>query len=712
MSLPSPNLDDRSFQQIVDDVKRQIGRRCPEWTDHNVSDPGVTLIELFAWMTEMMLYRLNQVPEKNYIKFLELIGISLESPMPATTDLYFSLSRAIEDRVGDEAYKLTLAAGDTVAATLQTPTEPAIEFTTDEDLTFVRPHLSHILAAPAELGRQVAFEFTAGWEEFVAEAVKDKGAFRIFSPVPREGDALYLGFGANVSRNVIELETSCIQSAATGLKEDYPAQTWEYWDGSENQWNPLPVTRDTSRGFNRSKGTKSEGVPAGYIELVMPAGLMRRRVAGFNGYWVRCRYTLDLPPIGPNRLRPSRYEASPMITMLGARVTGGVVSASNCAVIRWEQLGHSDGNAGQVFRCRFSPVLERRPGEQVRVGPRDQLPNTYAAWTEVRDFSESGPTDTHYVFDDHQGAIVFGPSLVQPDGTVRQHGAIPAHGANVVLSAYRIGGGSSGNIAAGHVTVLKSSIPYIGQVTNVHRAQGGRDQELLERAKLRARAHLRHRDRAVTAEDFEALACEASSAVARARCIPWQPPRGSSPQPPTGRIGEVRILLIPQLGEDIVPRPPDLRVPDRVVDLVRQFLDERRLLTTVLRVEQPEYLFVSTELSLVADPGVDEEGLALAIRKQLERFLHPLTGGPGGGGWPFRRALTLADVYAQVQQVPGVAFLTDARLYLSQVIDSANGILSPEEAIPAAAGLALGDEQMICTREHRIRVRPISSLGL
>src|ERR1700710_429951 len=102
MSLPSPNLDNRTFQEIVDDVKRQIGRRCPEWTDHNVSDPGVTLIELFASMTEMMLYQLNQVPEKNYLKFLEMIGISLESPAPAQTELRFRLSRPIEDLEGEE----------------------------------------------------------------------------------------------------------------------------------------------------------------------------------------------------------------------------------------------------------------------------------------------------------------------------------------------------------------------------------------------------------------------------------------------------------------------------------------------------------------------------------------------------------------------------------------------------------------------------------
>ena len=92
MSLPAPNLDDRRFQDIVDEAKRRIARYCPEWTDHNVSDPGVVLIELFAWMTEMLLYRLNQVPDRLYVKFLELVGIELASVSPARTDLLFTLA--------------------------------------------------------------------------------------------------------------------------------------------------------------------------------------------------------------------------------------------------------------------------------------------------------------------------------------------------------------------------------------------------------------------------------------------------------------------------------------------------------------------------------------------------------------------------------------------------------------------------------------------
>ena len=83
MVLPAPNLDDRHFQDLVDDAKRLVQQRCPEWTDHNVSDPGVTLIEAFAQMVDQLIYRLNRVPDRHYIKFLELIGVELRPPAAA-----------------------------------------------------------------------------------------------------------------------------------------------------------------------------------------------------------------------------------------------------------------------------------------------------------------------------------------------------------------------------------------------------------------------------------------------------------------------------------------------------------------------------------------------------------------------------------------------------------------------------------------------------
>src|SRR5512137_1701303 len=92
MALQAPNLDDRKFQDIVTEARKKIPLYCPKWTDYNLSDPGITLIELFAWMVDILLYRLNRVPDKNYIKFMELIGIHLEPPKPAIANVTFRLS--------------------------------------------------------------------------------------------------------------------------------------------------------------------------------------------------------------------------------------------------------------------------------------------------------------------------------------------------------------------------------------------------------------------------------------------------------------------------------------------------------------------------------------------------------------------------------------------------------------------------------------------
>src|SRR3954467_963794 len=100
MALPVPNLDDRRFQDLVDDAKRLVQRRCPEWTDHNVSDPGVTLIETFAFMTDQLLFRLNQVPDRMYVKFLEMIGLRLLAAPPAKAPVTFWLSAPAVASVG------------------------------------------------------------------------------------------------------------------------------------------------------------------------------------------------------------------------------------------------------------------------------------------------------------------------------------------------------------------------------------------------------------------------------------------------------------------------------------------------------------------------------------------------------------------------------------------------------------------------------------
>src|SRR5438045_9355459 len=121
MSLPVPNLDDRSWKQIVDEAVRLIPRYCPEWTNHNASDPGITLLELYAWMTEMVIYRLNKVPEKNFLTFLDLIGVRLKPPEPARVVLDFTPSEGIEGEllVRKRTQVATLQADGTARVTVR-----------------------------------------------------------------------------------------------------------------------------------------------------------------------------------------------------------------------------------------------------------------------------------------------------------------------------------------------------------------------------------------------------------------------------------------------------------------------------------------------------------------------------------------------------------------------------------------------------------------
>src|SRR4029079_1275582 len=176
MPLPDPKLDDRTFQDIVNETKRLIPRYCPEWTDHNLSDPGVTLIELFAWMTDLTLYRLNRVPEKNYLRFMDLIGMELKDAVPARTDVTLRLS-------APQPGPVSIPRGSEVA-TVRTADSPAITFTTDEELVIVPPTLRQCLFTSDDVT----------YLDYTSKLTLDGEFFDAFQAVPLPGDSLQFGY--------------------------------------------------------------------------------------------------------------------------------------------------------------------------------------------------------------------------------------------------------------------------------------------------------------------------------------------------------------------------------------------------------------------------------------------------------------------------------------------------------------------------------------
>jgi len=422
MVLPSPNLDDRTFEQIRDEAVRLIPQYCPEWTNHNVSDPGVALIELFAWMSEMVLFRLNQVPERLFVHFLNLVGIEPFGPSVARADLTFFLSTVLDQAVRVPGGIEVTTAGGT--------DRESVVFTTLQDLEIAPPVLFAALTAP---GGQ-AQRYRDVWED-----MRFDGASVVCFPsdplVP--GDALYLGFESSLAGVVLRLT---VEASAEGIGVDprNPPMTWEVWSGEA--WIGVPVHEDTTGGLNRD----------GTVTLLVPVEHAPLTLGGTRAHWLRARL---LPASGS---QPT-YQASPRIRRLRAAAIGGTVRAEHAAVMGPQSLGRSTGRPGQVFTVPRAPVLPRQPGEVVRVVDVDGVQE----WTEVDDFSESGPDDRHVVWEGSTGDIRFGPRIRYADGSVRQHGAVPRDGAEVVVSGYRRGGGTVGNVGAQTLTVLRSSVPFI-----------------------------------------------------------------------------------------------------------------------------------------------------------------------------------------------------------------------------------------------------------
>ena len=437
MALPVPNLDDRRFQDLVDDAKRLVQQRCPEWTDHNVSDPGVTLIEAFAWMTDQLLYRLNRVPDRHYVKFLELIGVRLFPPAAARGDVTFWLSAAQPDAVR--------IAGGTQVATIRTETDDAVVFTTLDDLPIVPVTLAHVLtSADGKKHLDRTTEATNGRD------------FAAFEAPPVAGNVLLVGISEPAPANAVRLDFRCAIEGV-GVDPTWPPLAWEAWTG--DGWSPCELERDATGGLNRN----------GEVILHVPAGHAVSVVEKLRAAWLRARVT------PPEEGQPF-YSASPSVRGVTASTVGGTTAAVHADVVFDEVIGASEGVAGQRFFLRRRPVVPGDRPTAVRVSDDEE---GWDEWTQVSDFSASGPGDRHFVLDAVAGEISFGPAVREPDGSVRSYGAVPGKARRIKADVYLTGGGRLGNIAPRSISVLKSSIPYVSRVENRRPMAGGDARERL-----------------------------------------------------------------------------------------------------------------------------------------------------------------------------------------------------------------------------------------
>ncbi|HEY6245731.1 MAG TPA: putative baseplate assembly protein [Pyrinomonadaceae bacterium] len=615
-----PVIDDRDFDSLLAEVRTRIARYTPEWTpvwtDVNDNDPGITMVQVFAWLTEILTYRMSKVPELNYIKFLQLIGIELNAAEPASAEVTFPLKNsAPESLIIPRATQITAQGAGGGAP---------IVFETERSLIALKAPLAALLVDDGSL-----------LPTLVTQENENAQPFQPFGPAVNAGNALLLGFEA--TGNFPSIEVDLAVSVATDTAKsalfkcglpDAPSFApasivWEFSKGA-NDWGVLSLLKDETRALTRS----------GHVFLKTPSSGMQSRVIDPEPkslFWIRAR------------VKESQYELPPKLLAIRTN-TVPVVQAET---VQFEILGGSNGRRDQVFKLANVPVLKGTLSLEIDQGNGPEF------WTEVTDFFGSSPSALHYVLDRTSGEIRFGDGL---------NGAIPVANAekadsNIIAREYRFGGGKKGNVAAKAIKTLTRSIDGVddNRIGNLFSANNGRDEETLDEAKKRAPRAIKSRCRAVSVEDFEYLAMQAST-IKRAKALPLFHPDF----PGTKIPGVITVIVVPD-GDDPAPTPSE-----GTLRTVCAYLDQRRLLTTELYVIKPSYQKVAIKAEIVADDNADLAAAKKLVEQTITEYFHPLKGGEDGQGWPFGGTIFYSRLSQRLFTVAGVQSIKELTISLDE----------------------------------------------
>lgn len=654
MPLRTPILDDRSYAQLRDELIARIAVYAPQWTDHHPTDPGITLIELFAFLGENLLFRFNQIPDATKVAFLDLLDIGMLPATPASGMARFESRSAAPVHVEQHA---RLLAGDVPFTTAREVTvwpigaRAALRVPVDEELD--PDTLEYVGRAAAAVGASTddVRTYRTSWGAhppvttatpaldpstsidgrlYVALTTQEPGLSAI------AGGRITLGFVPDAE--VPSMEARALDPCVgEGLAPPSPPMQWQIATTipdpraadpatADPVWRTLEVLGDTTAGLTYP----------GVVELRMPADL-----TDIGVYLPDDPAALgagDQPPIVEDPalertlfawLRVFRPSGGliPAVRLL----TANAVSVEQSVLSAAEFLGVGTGEPGQV-----RPLVRANVLGEVAVDVEEQ--GRWIPWRQVDDFRGSRVDDRHFVVDREAGTVTCG------DG---RRGRVWQLGERVRARSYRTGGGAAGNVGPETIKVVPAHSQLI--VVNDLPIQGGSDAEALPDALARIPSEFRTRERAVTPTDFRELAERAG--VARAEVLPLFHPLA----PTEVAAGVISVVVWPRFD----PERPTAPRPDRtLLDQVCRYLDSRRLVTTELHVIPPTYRRIAVSVGVSVLPGHGSEAVRRWVELVLRQYLAPLPPyGPAGRGWPLGRRVFAPELEAAALQVEGVEYL-------------------------------------------------------
>jgi hypothetical protein len=700
MTLPAPILDDRTYEQLRDELLRRIPVYTPEWSDHGPSDPGVTLLELLAFLGENLLFRFNQIPDQTEMWLLRLLQIPPRPGRPATGLVAFAprpstlpttpavrlgtsvLAAAVPFRVGNDVRVLPVEATAVAKAAADAPTDPVLDEeyrrvldAADLDEKDAQPYSTIALVADPGAPEHRPLDVSAAIDHCLWIAIRalpgvpDAAATALLAPDgPLASDPLSIGVSVGAEFPTVDEIDPCegilagfehrrVQASVDRARVAACAPTVEV-AGPEPAPGASATSGDPTLHWQVSAGVDASGSPR-YLPLVLEgdttAGLTRDGV-------LQLRLPLvDLDEIGapePDDEDLAGVGDRPPDLVTDRRVLFWIRAfprqrTSEIGRLRWvganaatveqvvdtspELLGSGNGLAHQEVAVAHPSV---RPGTlTIEVEEHGE----WVPWTVVDTFAGSGPGDRHITVDHAAGVVRCGDSV---------RGRTFGIGHRIRCRPYRYGGGLAGNVPPGGIATVEG-VPT-ASAANPVATSGGEDAETISQARARIPGELTRHDRAVTADDFRELA--AITGVGRSACLPRFDPKTKADD----AAGVVTVIVWPT--DD--PLHPSAPVPNAgLLRAVCRRLDERRLVTTELYVVPPTYRKVGVSLGIAVEPGASAIGVRRWVELVLHQFLAPLPPyGPAGDGWPLGHRVHGPELEAAVLQVDGVDFIEDLKV--------------------------------------------------
>lgn len=678
MPILPPSLDDRRFVDLVDELVSRIPAHTPEWTNPRLGDPGRTLIELFAWLVDTLLYRANLIPERQRLVFLKLLGMGLRPAQPARG--LVSLSYAQNTELG--VHSIRAGARIKGAVPFETLTETSVLPVTGE--AYIKRRLSDSESARmAEvingLGRVHRINGALAAYETLPVFARGRAEADGFDVFARSLDrSLWIALLAPAAPSGTPQETvnETARAALGGGDSGAPSLLsiglapalkmpelfelvdiatavpviWEIATRGSGAMETDYLTLEPVAGTDTTQGLTRPGIlrlplPDESLIWVPPNDVGKNPHAGVG----------DTPPrlddagraarlIGWLRLRPrpGAEVSSLSLSWLGINA----VEADQRVTLTGQVLGVSTGAADQIFSLPARSVDPESLSIQVEEPGRG-----YQSWFRVDDLAaiDADPNTARsarvFELDPEAGTLRFG------DGV---RGRLPERQMRIRLASGRFGGGGAGNLAAGSLAEI-GAILVDGRTAPAMKVgqplamSGGEDAETLTQAEQRIPATLRHRERAVTAQDYDALARQAPGVdVGRVEVLPRFKPRDRR----FGVPGVVSVLALPDATLGPAPNPR----PDRpFIECMHAYLSARTPLATELYVIGCEYIPLGVAVSVRVREGFARDKVLYEVREAIRRLLWPLPpGGAAEEGWPLGRSVRERELEVEVSRVAGV----------------------------------------------------------